>query len=283
MKESWLFRLFHFFGTVDIQSREDFLNAIEQAKDNLLIDEDASKMIKGVMEVANMTVSDIMIPRSQMTVINLNSSFTDTLPLIINTSHSRFPVIDDEDKDKVIGILHAKDILQYVTEANFSDLKIQANMLRPAVFIPESKHLDTLLKEFRLSRNHLAVVVDEYGMISGLVTIEDVLEQIVGDIEDEFDIQEDLMIKPIGLDIYDIDALTPIEEFNHYFGTSFSSEQIDTVGGLILLTLGTVPPEGTIFKLPPFEIKITESDKRRIIRMTAQLHLLDPKEVSPSV
>jgi len=265
----------NFFKKLEAHPREDFFNAINQAQKQGLIDRDAAKMITGVMEVADMTVSDIMIPRSQMIIINLNASLAETLPRVINSSHSRFPVVDDEDKDNIIGILHAKDILKYLINdplsENFSDLKIQAHMLRPTAFIPESKHLDSLLKEFRLSRNHLAIVIDEYGSVSGLVTIEDVLEQIVGDIEDEFDKEEDAMIKPCGQGLFELNALTSIEEFNQYFGTQYSTERVDTIGGLVLLNLGHVPPVGTQVKLDAFEIEIIESDTRRIIRMMVKV------------
>lgn len=266
--KNWLVRLFNFFGCIEIQNREDFLQAISQAESHSIIDADASKMIQGVMNVSDNTVSDIMIPRSQMTVVNLNAPLSDILPIMIDSSHSRFPVVDDEDKDKVIGILHAKDVLPHLVSRHLNELKLQADMLRPAVFIPESKHLDTLLKEFRLSRNHLAVVVDEYGMTSGLVTIEDVLEEIVGEIEDEFDTEADALIKPLGPDLFEVNALTDIEVFNQHFGTHYNTERVDTVGGLILLNLGTVPTEGTVFQLGSLEIRILESDERRILRMS---------------
>ena len=263
-----LCKFFNFFSPSKTHHREDFLTAISEAEAHCLIDADAAKMIKGVMEVSDMTVSDIMIPRSQMVMINLNSSLAETLPLIIQSSHSRFPVVDDEDKDNIIGILHAKDILKYLIDDDFSHIKIQAHMLRSAAFIPESKRLDSLLKEFRLSRNHLAMVIDEYGSLSGLVTIEDVLEQIVGEIEDEFDKKEDAMIKPCGPHLFEINALTSIEEFNLHFGSHYSDELVDTMGGLILLTLGHVPEQGTVFMLDSFEVQIIEADTRHIIRMT---------------
>lgn len=255
----------------EIHNRQDFFEAISQAEHQKLIDADAAKMMKGVLSVSQMTASDIMIPRSQMTVLNLNSLLVDTLPEIIESTHSRFPVIHDENKDEVMGILLAKDLIKFTLSPDLPQLKIQTSMLRPAVFIPESKKLDSLLKEFRLSRNHLAVVVDEYGSVSGLVTIEDVLEQIVGDIEDEFDCEEELLIKPLENHWFEVDALMPIEELNQFFKTTFSDERIDTLGGLILMTLGQVPEIGSQIKLKPFDIVITQADSRHIIQVHLKL------------
>jgi len=270
----WLKKL---FNHSEIHNRQDFFEAISQAELQKLIDADAARMMKGVLSVSQMTAADIMIPRSQMTVLNLNTLLVDTLPEIIESTHSRFPVVNDENKDEVMGILLAKDLIKFTLSPDFPHLKIQSSMLRPAVFIPESKRLDSLLKEFRLSRNHLAVVVDEYGSVSGLVTIEDVLEQIVGEIEDEFDCEEDVLIKPLenhlGQQWFEVNALTPIEELNQFFKTSFSDERIDTLGGLILMSLGHVPEEGSKLNLPPFEILITQADTRHIIQV--HLKLLD--------
>ncbi len=264
----WLKKL---FNHSEIHNRQDFFEAISQAETQKLIDSDAAKMMKGVLSVSQMTASDIMIPRSQMTVLNLNSLLVDTLPEIIESTHSRFPVVDDENKDNVMGILLAKDLLKFTLSSDLPQLKIQASMLRPSIFIPESKRLDALLKEFRLSRNHLAVVVDEYGSVSGLVTIEDVLEQIVGEIEDEFDCEEALLIKPLENQWFEVDALICIEDLNQFFKTQFSDERVDTLGGLILMTLGQVPQEGSQFNLAPFEILITKADTRHLIQVHLKL------------
>ena len=288
----WILKLWHFFNTPEVQDKTDVLEAIEQAQEQSLIDADAAKMMKSVMEVADQTVQDIMIPKSQMVSLKLNSPLIDLLPIIIQSSHSRFPVFDPlehrekEARGHIVGILHAKDILKFVAQPNFSTLVLTANLLRPASFIPESKHLDSLLKEFRLSRNHLALVIDEYGALSGLVTIEDVLEQIVGDIEDEFDLdknetQSQLIKKITKVEpdmpyhhgeppYFEVSATTPLEDIDECFGTTFSQlnnhthSNIDTLAGLILMHTGEIPPIGTEIFIAPLSIKITSATTRRI-------------------
>jgi magnesium and cobalt transporter len=206
-----------------------------------------------------MRVGEIMIPRAQMDVIDINDAPEAFIPFVIETAHSRFPVID-KDKDDVIGILLAKDLLRHYAESD-SDIR---GMLRPAVFIPESKRLNVLLKEFRVSRNHMAIVVDEYGGVSGLLTIEDVLEQIVGDIGDEYDVDEGEGIRKEGERTFAVPALTRIDEFNRAFGTRFSDEEFDTIGGLVLHELGRMPRRGEAIEIGGLELKVLRADRRRI-------------------
>ena len=235
---------------------------LRDAQRRQLLDRDALEMIEGVFEVAQMQVRDIMVPRAQMDVVDKDEAPEDYLPRVIETAHSRFPVVDG-DKDKVIGILLAKDLLRYFYNggANFNIY----DMLRPAVFVPESKRLNVLLREFRASRNHMAIVVDEYGGVAGLVTIEDVLEQIVGDIEDEYDFDaDDVMIMQRTEDEYIAKALTPIEEFNSYFGTDFSDAEVDTIGGLVMMALGHLPKRGEKVELGAMRFEVLRADNRRI-------------------
>jgi len=235
---------------------------LRDAQRRQLLDRDALEMIEGVFEVAQMQVRDIMVPRAQMDVVDKDEAPEDYLPRVIETAHSRFPVIDG-DKDKVIGILLAKDLLRYFHNgrANFNIY----DMLRPAVFVPESKRLNVLLREFRASRNHMAIVVDEYGGVAGLVTIEDVLEQIVGEIEDEYDFDaDDVMIMQRTEDEYIAKALTPIEEFNSYFGTDFSDSEVDTIGGLVMMSLGHLPKRGEKVELGAVRFEVLRADSRRI-------------------
>src|SRR5437667_1958508 len=214
--------------------REQLVKLLRKAYSRNLLDADALSIIEGALNVSEMQVRDIMIPRAQVDFIDINEPIESFIPQVMATAHSRFPVID-QNRDDVIGILLAKDLLRhYAGEEEFN----VREMLRPAVFVPEAKRLNVLLREFRASRNHMAIVVDEYGGMAGLVTIEDVLEQIVGDIEDEYDFDEDTMIMPRDGGEYVVKALTPIADFNQHFGTQFSDESVDTVGGLVMTTLG---------------------------------------------
>jgi magnesium and cobalt transporter len=246
------------------KDREEVLELIRDAHRRDIIDPDALSMIEGTLTVADMQVRDIMIPRSQMVVVERDSAPEAFLPVIIESAHSRFPVIG-ENRDEVIGILLAKDLLQYLRDGseNF-DLR---ETLRPAVFVPESKRLNVLLREFRQSRNHMAIVVDEYGGVAGLVTIEDVLEQIVGEIEDEHDIDEDVFILQHDDNSFTIKALTPIDEFNEFFNTKFSDEEFDTIGGLVMQGFGHVPKRGEELDLGGFRFKLLRADNRRIYLM----------------
>jgi len=253
-------------------NRQELLEVLRASVARNLLDRDTLEMIEGAVQVSEMQARDIMIPRAQMDIVDRNQKPEEYLPVVIDTAHSRFPMIDG-DKDKVIGILLAKDLLRYFHEkATETRIDIE-DMLRPAVFIPESKRLNVLLKEFRSSRNHMAIVVDEYGGVSGLVTIEDVLEQIVGNIEDEHDIDEDdVMILPRGNDHFVVKALLTLEEFNEHFGTQFNGEDIDTIGGLVLSSLGHLPKRGEHLTIGQLQFRILRADSRRV-------HLL---EVSPA-
>lgn len=243
------------------EDREQLIELLHSAYENQLLDADALSMIEGVMQVSEMQVRDIMIPRSQMDVIDITDTPEKFIPFVIETAHSRFPVID-ENKDDVIGILLAKDLLRYY--AGDEDFNVR-DMLRPAVFIPESKRLNVLLKEFRSTRNHIAIVVDEYGGVAGMVTIEDVLEQIVGDIEDEYDFDE--TEDNIILDVhgrYRVKALTEIADFNEALGTEFSDEEFSTIGGLVVSRFGHMPKRGEQISFDSLSFTVLRSDSRRL-------------------
>ncbi len=243
------------------EDREQLLALLRSAHDHNLLDADGLAMIEGVLQVSEMQARDIMVPRAQMDVIDVNEPPDRFIPLVIETAHSRFPVIG-EGKDDVIGILLAKDLLRYYAGEEEFDVR---DMLRPAVFIPESKPLNVLLKEFRKNRNHIAIVVDEYGGVAGLITIEDVLEQIVGDIEDEYDFDEaEDNIVPEKRGIYRVKALTEIADFNASFGTSFSDEEFDTVGGLVLKRFGRVPKRGEQLTVDQLSFRVLRADSRRV-------------------
>jgi magnesium and cobalt transporter len=209
-----------------------------------------------------MQVRDIMVPRAQMAVVERDAPLGQILPLVIESAHSRFPVVGDS-RDEVVGILLAKDLLAYGGPDGSGSFNVR-DLLRPAVFIPESKRLNVLLKEFRASRNHMAIVVDEYGGVAGLVTIEDVLEQIVGEIVDEHDIEEDAYIKKHNDNVYAVKALAPIEEFNNYFHSNFSDEEFDTIGGLVMQRFGRLPRRGEVLTIDRFRFKVLNADSRRI-------------------
>ena len=246
--DSWLRRIGRSFGG-GMKTREDLFEALDEAQAEEIIDSDARWMIEGVLDVAETQVRDIMIPRGQMSVVERDASLADVIKEVTESGHSRFPVIGDS-RDEIVGLLLAKDLLRRLAkvegalgEAAQGPFDVRES-LRPVVFVPESKRLNVLLKEFRASRNHMAVVVDEYGGISGLVTIEDVLEQIVGEIDDEHDEAEGAFILRQDDDRFAVRALTPIEEFNRYFDCTFSDEEFDTVGGLVTHEFGRMPTRG---------------------------------------
>ena len=243
------------------KDREQLVELLRDAQTRNLLDADALAMIESIMQVSEMQVRDIMIPRAQMVVVRRDASLEEILPTIIDSGHSRFPVIG-ENRDEVVGILLAKDLLRYRIQPE-EEFRIRDSM-RPVVFIPESKRLNVLLKEFRVSRNHIAVVVDEYGGVAGMVTIEDVLEQIVGEIADEHDIEEGVFILQRSETSYMVKALTPIEDFNEYFGTDFSDEEFDTVGGLVANAFGHLPKRGESVVMGRFVFKVIRADNRRI-------------------
>ena len=257
---SWLDRIAQVFGA-EPKDRGALLEILRDAEQRGLIDMDALSMIEGILQVSEMQVRDIMIPRAQMVVIERDASLNALLPTVIESGHSRFPVIG-EDRDEVVGILLAKDLLRYRCEEEAAfDMR---DVMRPPVFIPESKRLNVLLKEFRASRNPLAIVVDEYGGVAGMVTIEDVLEQIVGEIADEHDIEERSTIRRRPDGHYVVKALTPIEDFNEYFGTRLSDESFDTIGGLVAQEFGHVPQRGETVQIGNLLFRVLRADNRRI-------------------
>ena len=265
---SWLRRLASSI-TGEPRDLDELAAILVEARERGLIDADVLQMLESVLEVSEIQVRDIMVPRSQMVVINRDEPVEKILPVVIESGHSRFPVVG-EDRDEVQGILLAKDLLRFFVEDQRDDFDIK-ECLRPAVFIPESKRLNVLLKEFRVTHNHMAIVVDEYGGVSGLLTIEDVLEQIVGDIGDEYDIDESEGIRKEGDRSWTVPALTRIEDFNQAFGTRFSDEECDTIGGLILQELGRMPRRGEAVQIGGLELKVTRADRRRIetLRVTS--------------
>ncbi len=264
-KPSLLERISHWLMR-EPEDREQLIELLHGAYENSLMDADALAMIEGVLQVSEMRVGEIMIPRTQMEVIDINEAPEVFIPHAIETAHSRFPVID-KDRDDIIGILLAKDLLRHYAEDD-ADIR---GMLRPAVFIPESKRLNVLLKEFRSNRNHIAIVVNEYGGVAGLVTIEDVLEQIVGDIEDEYDFDEteDNIIREHE-GVFRVKASTEIDDFNLALGTHFSDEEFDTVGGLVVSRFGHLPKRGESVRFDGFQFSILRADSRRLhaVRVT---------------
>ncbi|RMG27591.1 MAG: CBS domain-containing protein [Gammaproteobacteria bacterium] len=257
---SWLERLAQVFGG-EPKDRAALLEILRDAEQRGLIDMDALSMIEGILQVSEMQVRDIMIPRPQMVVIERTARLEEILPVVIESGHSRFPVIG-EDRDEVVGILLAKDLLRYrCREERAFDMR---DVMRPPVFIPESKRLNVLLKDFRAGRNHLAIVVDEFGGVAGMVTIEDVLEQIVGEIADEHDIDEELGIRRRPDGHFVVKALTPVEEFNAYFHARLQREGVDTIGGIVAQEFGHVPQRGETIRIDGFLFRVLRADNRRI-------------------
>jgi magnesium and cobalt transporter len=258
--------------------REELLDILRGAFERHLLDADALTMIEGVLSVSETTVRDIMIPRSQMDCVSIDDEVPQFIPLVVETHHSRFPVIG-ESKDDVIGILLAKELLNYYANPEAFNLR---ETLRPAVFVPESKRLNVLLRDFRANRNHIAIVVDEYGGVSGLVTIEDVLEQIVGDIEDEYDFDESHdNIIPEANGKFRVKAQTEIADFNEQFGTAFPDDEFDTVGGLVLRAFGRLPKRGETTTLEGLRFRVLRADSRRLY--TLQVERIAPNPAADSV
>lgn len=244
------------------QSRQELIEVLQAAEKHELLDRDALSMIEGVLQVSEIQVRDIMIPRSHMVVLEENNSYEEMLPVVNNSGHSRFPVIG-ENRDDIVGVLLAKDLLRYVDEESRKDFDIK-DVLRKTIFVPESKRLNVLLKDFRASRNHMAIVVDEYSGVSGLVTIEDVLEQIVGEIDDEHDVEDVGNIRRMGVNRYSIKALTPLDEFNEFFDSNFSEDDSDTLAGMLMKHLGHMPQRGETITIDNYLFKIMSADSRRI-------------------
>lgn len=268
---SWLSRLRDILRG-EPSTREELLEFLRDERWERVLDADELEMLRDVLEVSETQVRDVMVPRSQMVVIEAGAPREEILQTIIECGHSRFPVLGEE-RDEVVGILLAKDLLRYFMNAGAEAFDL-ARFLRPAVFIPESKRLNTLLKQFRVSRNHMAIVVDEYGGIAGLLTIEDVLEEIVGEIDDEHDIEEDEFIRPDGerdgRPSFAVRALTRIEDFNEFFGCELDDQEYDTVGGLVLHELGRLPRRGEHIDFGGFQFAVTKADKRRIDLLQVQ-------------
>ncbi|HYF97972.1 MAG TPA: transporter associated domain-containing protein [Coxiellaceae bacterium] len=262
--KSWIEWISHALSR-EPQDRQELLELLRDAKQRQLFSMDALRMIEGVLQVSEMQVRDIMIPRVNMIVVEGKSTPQEALPHISQYGHSRYPVIG-ENRDEILGILLAKDLLRSCL--NNAKQPLIQELIRPAVFIPESKRLDILLKEFRLNRNHMAIVVDEYGGIAGLVTIEDVLEQIVGDIIDEHDPHADEEnIRKLGKNEYQVKALTPLEEINEHLNCQFDIEEFDTIGGLVMQRFGYLPKRDETIIIEPLEIKVLQTSKRRVDKL----------------
>ncbi len=257
----WFARLKHAISQKP-QNQKQLVNLLHDAKKRHLLNAETLGMIEGALKVSEKHVRDVMVPRSQMVVLELHAPPDQLIKTIVESGHSRFPVISDN-RDDVQGIFLAKDLLDYYAKGNGHQFNMR-DLMRPAVFIPESKRLNVLLREFRTSHNHMAIVVDEYSGVAGLVTIEDVIEQIVGDIDDEHDVDDQIFIKSSHQGKYLVRALTPIEEFNEYFGSKFSDEEFDTVSGLLLQAFGHLPKRGEKIELEGFYFEVARADNRRI-------------------
>src|SRR5687767_2227923 len=262
----------------EAQDRDEVLEFLRDATLRGIIEGDALAMLEGVLGVADIQVRDIMVPRAQMTVLNRDDESELLLKTVVESGHSRFPVMD-EDREKIVGILLAKDLLRLAVASEDSPFDIR-EFMRAVVFVPESKRLNVLLREFRRSRVHMAIVADEYGGIAGLVTIEDVIEQIVGDIDDEHDIDEDVNIRKDGDRQYTVRGQTPIEEFNEYFQTDLSDDEFDTIAGIVMKQLGRLPRRGETLQPADCEVKVMRFDRRRIdtMRLTAPREIVPPED-----
>jgi magnesium and cobalt transporter len=258
----WLKRLTQSFAA-EPQDRQQLLEILREARTRGLLDADALPMLEGVLAVSELHVREIMVPRAQMVFVRRDDPVTRILPTVVESGHSRFPVMD-EDRDDIVGILLAKDLLRLCNGEARERFDIR-EFMRPAVFVPESKRLNVLLKEFRGSRNHMAIVVDEYGGVAGLVTIEDVIEQIVGEIDDEFDVEDDQNIRKEAERLFLVRGVTRIEEFNEYFGARLSEEEgFETVAGLLMKQFGRLPRRGDSATIDGFEFRVMRADRRRI-------------------
>ena len=274
----WLKRLTQGLAA-EPQDRAELVSVLREANERGLIDADALTMLEGVLEVGDLQVRDIMVPRAQMVFVRRSDPATRILPVVVESGHSRVPVMD-EDRDDIVGILLAKDLLR-LSGTHLRERFDIREYMRPAVFVPESKRLNVLLKEFRRNRNHMAIVVDEYGGVAGLCTIEDVIEQIVGDIDDEFDVEDDQNIRRDAERHFTVRGVTRIDEFNEYFGARLSEEQgVDTIAGLVMKQLGRLPRRGESASLDGFEFRVLRADRRRIdaLRVVAPRDVLPPEE-----
>lgn len=268
-KRSWLERLSHAFSG-EPESREDLIEILRDAKENGILSSDTLKMLEGALSVSEHQVSDIMVPRSQMVSLPVSADFLELMKMVVESGHSRFPVHGD-DKDDILGILLAKDLLRgIVADGGPGNIR---ELLRPVVLIPESKRLNVLLKEFRQSRNHMAIVVDEHGGVAGIVTIEDVLEQIVGEIDDEHDdADEEKMIAAQSDGQFLVDALTPIADFNDQFRADFLDDEYDTIGGYVTDAIGHLPEAGEELSVGRFHFRVGRADQRRVHSFVVSIH-----------
>ncbi|MDP1603199.1 MAG: transporter associated domain-containing protein [Legionella sp.] len=273
---SWFIRLKQFLQ-VEPKNKDELIRLIRDAQIRSLIDSETLGMIEGVIQFSQMRVRDIMLPKKQMTTLSQDDDLKKVIEIVTTTGHSRFPVTGDN-KDDIIGILHAKDLLRYI-EAGDNEIDL-GDIVRLATFVPESKRLDLLLSEFRNNRNHMALVVDEYGTVSGFVTIEDIIEQIIGDIEDEFDVDEEAYIKAHGDAQYIVKAHAPIEEFNEQLHADFSDEIYDTIGGIVMANFGYLPKRGEVITINDFEFKIINADARsiKLLGCFDKRSIVDPTE-----
>jgi magnesium and cobalt transporter len=274
IRRGWLARLSKALSG-EPQDREDLIAQLRDARERGLIDSEALEMLEGVLGVADIQVRDIMVPRAQMVFVRRDDALAVLLPVVVESGHSRFPVMD-ADRDDVVGILLAKDLLRIYSEGGEQRFDMRECM-RPAVFVPESKRVNILLKEFRRNRNHMAIVVDEYGGVAGLVTIEDAIEQIIGEIDDEFDVDDELNIRKEAPRQFAVRGATPIEEFNEYFGTDLADDEFDTVAGLVMKQFGRLPRRGDSVNLGDLEFKVLRADRRRV----DALRVVPPQDVVP--
>jgi magnesium and cobalt transporter len=273
--KSWIDKITQVFSDEPTDTKS-LLELLRNAEQDQVLDADALGIIEGALQVSSMQVRDIMIPRSQLVIVSAKLPPNKIIELVTKASHSRFPVTG-ENVDNVIGILLAKDLLPLILKEETGKLDIK-NVVRPATFVPESKRLNVLLKEFRETRQHMAIVIDEYGSVSGAVTIEDVLEQIVGEIEDEYDVDDESHIKKFDEENYIVKALTPVDEFNEYFGTQFSDQGFTTLGGLVLQQIGHIPERGETINIGPFLVTVLNADSRQIKLLKVTSTLVDTRK-----
>lgn len=267
---SWLERFTSLFSD-DPQSREDIKDIVQEAAERSIVDADTLNIIEGALQVSEMQVGDIMVPRSKMVTVNINDSIREHLPRIIKAAHSRIPVMGGDNDNEIQGLLLVKDLLPLILTGNSDQIRL-SDILRPTSFVPESKRLNLLLHEFRAKQNHMAIVVDEFGGIAGLVTIEDVLEQIVGDIKDEYDPAEDVntRIRPLEDGRALVPALTPVEDFNEHFNTDFSDDEFDTIGGIVMHFFGRMPECNETICIDGWNFKVVNSTSRQLGTLEVQ-------------
>ena len=272
---SWIDKITQVFSDEPTDTKS-LLELLRNAEQDQVLDADALGIIEGALQVSSMQVRDVMIPRSQLVNVPAKLPPNEIIELVTKASHSRFPVTG-ENVDNVIGILLAKDLLPLILEEETEKLDVK-DVVRPATFVPESKRLNVLLKEFRETRQHMAIVIDEYGSVSGAVTIEDVLEQIVGEIEDEYDVDDESHIKKFDEENYIVKALTPVDEFNECFGTQFSDQEFTTLGGLVLQQIGHIPERGETINIGPFLVTVLNADSRQIKLLKVTSTLVDTRK-----